>query len=55
MRRDRNSAYYGAFDTSSFTEAMQFEFDKGMQVVVEESIPGATKFSLGQGRGGSKL
>nr|XP_028593593.1 uncharacterized protein LOC114600920 [Podarcis muralis] len=55
MRADRNSAYYSAFDASSFTEAMQFEFDTGVQVVLEESVPGAKKFSLGHGRGGAKL
>ncbi|CAI5780028.1 carnitinyldehydratase-likeCoA dehydratase-like [Podarcis lilfordi] len=55
MRTDRNSAYYSAFDASSFTEAMQFEFDTGVKVVLEESVPGANKFSLGHGRGGAKL
>ncbi|XP_060133961.1 enoyl-CoA hydratase EchA19-like isoform X2 [Zootoca vivipara] len=55
MRADRNSAYHSAFDASSFTEAMQFEFDTGVQVVLEESVPGANKFSLGHGRGGAKL
>ncbi|XP_044310964.1 mevalonyl-coenzyme A hydratase sidH-like isoform X3 [Varanus komodoensis] len=55
MRADRNSAYYGAFDTSSFMEAMQFEYDSGLQVILKESIPGAKKFSLGHGRGGAKL
>uniref|UniRef100_A0A8D0BQ28 Uncharacterized protein n=1 Tax=Salvator merianae TaxID=96440 RepID=A0A8D0BQ28_SALMN len=52
---DRNSAYYSTFDASSFTEAMQFEFDTGTQVVLKESVPGAKKFSLGFGRGGAKL
>ncbi|KAJ6633787.1 hypothetical protein lerEdw1_014300 [Lerista edwardsae] len=55
MRGDRNSAYYSAFDASSFSEAMQFEFDTGIPVILEESVPGAKKFSLGQGRGGTKL
>ncbi|XP_062985837.1 enoyl-CoA hydratase EchA19-like isoform X2 [Elgaria multicarinata webbii] len=55
MRADRNSAYYGAFDTSSLTEAMQFEYDTGLRVILKESIPGANKFSLGHGRGGAKL
>uniref|UniRef100_A0A8D0GJS0 Uncharacterized protein n=1 Tax=Sphenodon punctatus TaxID=8508 RepID=A0A8D0GJS0_SPHPU len=52
MHGDRNSAYYGVFDASSFTEAMQFEFDTGVQVLLKESVPGAKKFSLGYGRGG---
>ncbi|XP_048363670.1 carnitinyl-CoA dehydratase-like [Sphaerodactylus townsendi] len=55
MRRDRDSAYHSAFDASSFTEALQFEFDKGLEVILTESVPGATKFSLGHGRGGAKL
>nr|XP_056710946.1 enoyl-CoA hydratase EchA19-like [Euleptes europaea] len=55
MRGDRNSAYHSAFDASSFTEAMQFEFDTGLEVIQSESVPGAIKFSLGHGRGGAKL
>ncbi|XP_054841476.1 enoyl-CoA hydratase EchA19-like [Eublepharis macularius] len=55
MRGDRNSAYYCAFDASSFTEAMQFEFDTGLQAILNESVPGAKKFYLGHGRGGAKL
>ncbi|XP_053169312.1 enoyl-CoA hydratase EchA19-like isoform X2 [Hemicordylus capensis] len=55
MRGDRSSAHYSAFDASSFTEAMQFEFDTGVQVLLKESVPGAKKFSLGHGRGGAKL
>ncbi|XP_066482653.1 enoyl-CoA hydratase EchA19-like isoform X2 [Tiliqua scincoides] len=55
MQGDRNSAYHSAFDASSFTEAMQFEFDTGVQVILKESVPGANKFSLGYGRGGAKL
>ncbi|KAH0617937.1 hypothetical protein JD844_016714 [Phrynosoma platyrhinos] len=55
MRADRNSAYYSAFDASSFTEAMQHEFDTGVKVILKESVPGAKKFSLGQGRSGAKL
>uniref|UniRef100_A0A8C8VHN2 Uncharacterized protein n=1 Tax=Pelusios castaneus TaxID=367368 RepID=A0A8C8VHN2_9SAUR len=52
MCGDRNSAYYSVFDATSFTEAMQFEFDTGVQVILKESVPGAKKFSLGEGRGG---
>ncbi|XP_077209274.1 enoyl-CoA hydratase EchA19-like [Paroedura picta] len=55
MCRDRNSAYHSAFDASSFTEAMQFEFDSGLEVILSESFPGAKKFSLGRGRRGAKL
>ncbi|XP_005306017.1 enoyl-CoA hydratase EchA19-like [Chrysemys picta bellii] len=52
MRGDRSSAYYSVFDAASFTEALQFEFDTGVQVISKESVPGAKKFSLGVGRGG---
>ncbi|XP_074843809.1 enoyl-CoA hydratase EchA19-like isoform X1 [Carettochelys insculpta] len=52
MRGDRNSAYYSAFDAASFTEAMQFESDTGVQIILKESVPGARKFILGEGRGG---
>ncbi|XP_061447585.1 enoyl-CoA hydratase EchA19-like [Rhineura floridana] len=55
MRGDRSSAYYSAFEASSFTEAMQFEIDTGVQVVLKEAVPGANKFSSGHGRGGAKL
>ncbi|XP_043082999.1 2,3-dehydroadipyl-CoA hydratase isoform X2 [Puntigrus tetrazona] len=53
LRADRNSAYHAAFDASSFTQAMQYEFDHGLPVIVAEAVTGATKFSLGAGRGGS--
>lgn len=52
LRADRNSAYHAVFDSSSFTQAMQYEFDHGLPVVVAEAVTGATKFSLGAGRGG---
>uniref|UniRef100_A0A8C2FPD0 Bone morphogenetic protein 6 n=1 Tax=Cyprinus carpio TaxID=7962 RepID=A0A8C2FPD0_CYPCA len=53
LRADRNSAYHAVFDSTSFTQAMQYEFDHGLPVVVAEAVTGATKFSLGAGRGGT--
>uniref|UniRef100_A0A673JPB4 Zgc:101569 n=1 Tax=Sinocyclocheilus rhinocerous TaxID=307959 RepID=A0A673JPB4_9TELE len=53
LRADHNSAYHAVFDSSSFTQAMQYEFDHGLPVVVAEAVTGATKFSLGAGRGGT--
>ncbi|KAI2649185.1 Transposable element Tc1 transposase [Labeo rohita] len=53
LRADRNSAYHAAFDSSSFTQAMQYEFDHGLPVIASEAVTGATKFSLGAGRGGT--
>uniref|UniRef100_A0A8C1RT09 TGF-beta propeptide domain-containing protein n=1 Tax=Cyprinus carpio TaxID=7962 RepID=A0A8C1RT09_CYPCA len=46
LRADRNSAYHAVFDSTSFTQAMQYEFDHGLPVVVAEAVTGATKFSL---------
>ncbi|XP_075069139.1 enoyl-CoA hydratase EchA19-like isoform X2 [Mixophyes fleayi] len=52
MRADRASAYYSTFDATSFTDAMQFEFNHGAEVLIEESVAGATRFSAGEGRKG---
>ncbi|KAJ8374899.1 hypothetical protein SKAU_G00054790 [Synaphobranchus kaupii] len=52
LRADRSSAYYSAFDASSFSQAMQYEFDKGTPVIQAEAIAGAGRFSSGTGRGG---
>uniref|UniRef100_A0A8C1C6Y4 Zgc:101569 n=1 Tax=Cyprinus carpio carpio TaxID=630221 RepID=A0A8C1C6Y4_CYPCA len=40
-----NSAYHAVFDSSSFTKAMQYEFDHGLPVVVAEAVTGGTKFT----------
>ncbi|XP_062841738.1 enoyl-CoA hydratase EchA19 [Trichomycterus rosablanca] len=52
LRADRNSAYHAAFDSTSFTEAMQYETDHGFPVIPAEAVAGATRFSSGTGRGG---
>ncbi|XP_018415844.1 PREDICTED: uncharacterized protein LOC108790133 [Nanorana parkeri] len=52
MRADRSSAYYSTFDSASFTDAMQYEFDNGAKVLAEESVAGASRFSAGEGRKG---
>ncbi|XP_072547495.1 enoyl-CoA hydratase EchA19 [Salminus brasiliensis] len=52
LRADRNSAYHSTFDSSSFTEAMQYETDHGLPIVPAESVKGAKRFSSGVGRGG---
>ncbi|KAM3929727.1 enoyl-CoA hydratase EchA19-like isoform 2-T2 [Leptodactylus fuscus] len=52
MRSDRASAYYSTFDATSFTDAMQYEFDHGAEVLAEESIAGASRFTAGEGRKG---
>ncbi|KAG8571700.1 hypothetical protein GDO81_011756 [Engystomops pustulosus] len=50
MRSDRASAYYSTFDATSFTDALQFEFDHGAEVLAEESVRGASRFAAGEGR-----
>ncbi|XP_067233266.1 enoyl-CoA hydratase EchA19 isoform X2 [Chanodichthys erythropterus] len=53
LRADRNSTYHAVFDSSSFTQAMQYEIDHGLPVIPAEAVTGATKFSSGVGRGGT--
>uniref|UniRef100_A0A3P9IK60 Probable enoyl-CoA hydratase echA8 n=1 Tax=Oryzias latipes TaxID=8090 RepID=A0A3P9IK60_ORYLA len=52
LRADRSSAMHSCFDASSFTQALQYEFDHGVPVIQEEAIRGAIKFTAGEGRGG---
>ncbi|XP_077348288.1 enoyl-CoA hydratase EchA19-like isoform X3 [Lithobates pipiens] len=52
MRADRASAYYSTFDAANFTDAMQYEFDNGANVLAEESVAGARRFQAGEGRKG---
>ncbi|KAJ5444519.1 uncharacterized protein N7458_008391 [Penicillium daleae] len=53
MNTDRRSAYYSAYEASSFQDAMSQEFNAGVKVVSKEAIAGAAKFSKGAGRHGS--
>lgn len=53
MRADRRSAYFGAFDAASLEGALQYEYEKGIEVVGKEGVPGAVRFDEGEGRGGS--
>lgn len=53
LRTDRSSAMYSSYDAQSFTQAMQYEFDHGVQVIQAEAIPGAIRFASGVGRGGT--
>ncbi|XP_051538441.1 enoyl-CoA hydratase EchA19-like isoform X2 [Myxocyprinus asiaticus] len=53
LRADRNSAYNAAFDSASFTQAMQYETENGLPVILAEWIAGAAKFNSGVGRGGT--
>ena len=40
MRQDRMSAYYSMYEASSFKDAMEYEFSKGIEIVAKESIQG---------------
>ncbi|XP_033640681.1 probable enoyl-CoA hydratase echA8 [Asterias rubens] len=53
MKTDRRSAYNSSFDGSTFQDALHYEFDTGSEVLSTESLPGATQFVKGMGRGGS--
>ncbi|KAI2789058.1 hypothetical protein POX_e07085 [Penicillium oxalicum] len=53
MNTDRRSAYYSAYEASSFQDALAQEFTTGVQVISKEAIAGAAKFSKGSGRHGS--
>lgn len=52
MRADRSSAMYSCYDASSFTQAMQYEFDHGLPVIESEAVSGAARFNAGAGKGG---
>ncbi|KAI5360815.1 Putative enoyl-CoA hydratase/isomerase, ClpP/crotonase-like domain superfamily [Septoria linicola] len=53
MNLDRASCYNAAYDAESFTAAMQYEIDRGMQAVAAEGAAGAKRFSKEKvGRGG---
>jgi len=40
LRADRRSAYYATYDAKSHEDALDFEFENGVKVVQNESIPG---------------
>ncbi|XP_045182578.2 short-chain-enoyl-CoA hydratase-like [Mercenaria mercenaria] len=53
MNTDRQSAYYAAYSATSQQDALRYEYENGVKVLVEESIPGAQKFTKGIGKHGS--
>ncbi|XP_060920102.1 enoyl-CoA hydratase EchA19 [Labrus mixtus] len=53
LRADRSSAMYSCYNAPSFTQAMQYEIDHGVPVIKAEAVAGATRFSTGEGRGGT--
>lgn len=52
MNADRESAYYAAYDSISFTDALRYEFANGSRVVIAEGKAGAARFKEGAGRHG---
>ena len=40
MNTDRESAYYAAYGATSEDDALEHEYDNGIKVILEESIPG---------------
>ena len=53
MNVDRDSAYFAAYQSTSFEDAMRNEFVHGWPVVSKESLAGAARFSAGAGRHGT--
>jgi enoyl-CoA hydratase/carnithine racemase len=53
MNRDRQSAYYAAYEAKSFEDALKYEFANGQEVLKKESLGGAKRFAGGLGRSGS--
>ncbi|KAK7078358.1 hypothetical protein SK128_022053 [Halocaridina rubra] len=52
MLADRNSALYASYSAKSLEEALKYEHENGLPVIISESIPGAQKFVAGVGRHG---
>ena len=44
MRADRVSAYHASYDAKSFKDAYDFELEKGLPIVMEESVKGIHSF-----------
>lgn len=53
MLTDRASCYHSAYDAQSTVDAFQREWTEGLKVIQSESVPGALRFSRGEGRHGN--
>jgi enoyl-CoA hydratase/carnithine racemase len=53
MNKDRQSAYYAAYEAKSFEDAMKYEYANAAEVLGKESLQGAKRFAGGAGRSGS--
>ncbi|XP_027207010.2 enoyl-CoA hydratase EchA19 [Penaeus vannamei] len=52
LRADRQSALYATFSASSMQDALRYEHENGIPVIMKESVHGAQKFVDGIGRHG---
>jgi enoyl-CoA hydratase/carnithine racemase len=52
MNVDRKSVYYAAYEAKGLQDALEFEFENGKSVVLDESVQGAARFRDGIGRHG---
>ncbi|KAG4069434.1 hypothetical protein HA402_001733 [Bradysia odoriphaga] len=53
MLRDRASAWHSTYSSQNFQEAVEYEMTHSLDVLAQESIPGASLFAKGVGRHGS--
>ncbi|XP_072027979.1 probable enoyl-CoA hydratase [Amphiura filiformis] len=53
MLADRRSAIYNTYTRNSFDDSLEYETENAKDVLSEESIKGATRFTKGQGKHGS--
>ncbi|CAD5116271.1 DgyrCDS5178 [Dimorphilus gyrociliatus] len=53
MKADRTSAYYTTYAARDFRDAVTYEWDHSVGVVLEESVKGAQNFVSGEGRKGN--
>ncbi|XP_064108345.1 enoyl-CoA hydratase EchA19-like isoform X2 [Macrobrachium nipponense] len=52
LKADRRSTLNAALSSDSFQEALKFEHENGVPIIVKESVAGAQKFVSGVGRHG---
>ncbi len=55
MNVDRANCYYSAYSAKSFEDAINNEFENGVQIITKESVIGAAEFSGGAGRHGEAV
>ena len=53
LRQDRRSVYQSVYAGLTQEDSLRKEFETAKNVLEKESVPGAQRFSSGEGRGGS--